>query len=629
MKKLIALFASVSIAASFAACTKDSESSSPAQEPVGTVDITPDKPITTSVRTENTPKSTTSNNSNKFGSSKTEANSQSGIVDIVEVLVPFNQDGEAVLKGSNGKTYLVNEEGYSIAEFEKGLGGDDYDGVDPYENGYILGLNFLSDTEKSFGYEQNFWIYTIYDKNRNVIFNENDNIITPISKSGYMMTFEVVEQLSGTTEKYKIVDMNGKTVCELGEGWFKDAGYISDDIFFYEQNGKGIVLIDAAANKLLETGVSGGVSSDSRHVYTDVHGDSELNDWIKIGNTYFNKNLSGQNISFDKSNYIGSKMEEVPLTDNRFWHENTIYDFEGNPLKEITDGGVANIYYYDGVYYVESENNFIYTLDADFKYISEPVKKESVHLIGVTSMGVVIRENYEISIIDEKLNKKEMNLVGLYEGDYVYYYASADSSKITAYNPINGRTIENIIIDAKSNTNISVASNNNSNSNSKPEPDAVNLCADSSNWTSWSSEENGCAANLKILSNGAALEVTKADAGFYEGYELSNYLYFNQLGYNNIALEKGATYRWEFDYESSEDILFNFAVQQNYEPYSWYASYNDGISDVLSDVGNHYSMQFTMPVNDSNVSIVFNCNYPDAATPYTFTVKNLTLVRVS
>lgn len=159
--------------------------------------------------------------------------------------------------------------------------------------------------------------------------------------------------------------------------------------------------------------------------------------------------------------------------------------------------------------------------------------------------------------------------------------------------------------------------------------ESVNLCADSSNWTSWSSEENGCAANLKILSNGAALEVTKADAGFYEGYELSYYIYFNQLGYNNIALEKGATYRWEFDYESSEDILFNFAVQQNYEPYSWYASYNDGISDVLSDVGNHYSIQFTMPEKDDNVTIVFNCNYPDAATPYTFTVKNLKLVRVS
>lgn len=156
----------------------------------------------------------------------------------------------------------------------------------------------------------------------------------------------------------------------------------------------------------------------------------------------------------------------------------------------------------------------------------------------------------------------------------------------------------------------------NTENNSDTEPDAVNLCADSSNWTSYFNEENDCASTLKILSDGAALEVTKNSEGYY---------YYNQLGYNNLALEKNATYRLEFDYEATEDLSIEFRIQQNYEPYSWY----DGeIFDAPANSRKHYSMQFTMPVNDNNVSIVFNCNNLGVTLPYTFTVKNLTLVRV-
>jgi cellulase (glycosyl hydrolase family 5) len=156
----------------------------------------------------------------------------------------------------------------------------------------------------------------------------------------------------------------------------------------------------------------------------------------------------------------------------------------------------------------------------------------------------------------------------------------------------------------------------NTENNSDAESNAVNLCADSSNWTSYFSEENDCASTLKILSDGAALEVTKTSDGYY---------YYNQLGYNNIALEKDATYRLEFDYEATEDLSIEFRIQQNYEPYS---GYDGEIFDALSNGIKHYSIQFTMPVNDNDVSIVFNCNNPGITLPYTFTIKNLTLVRV-
>lgn len=155
--------------------------------------------------------------------------------------------------------------------------------------------------------------------------------------------------------------------------------------------------------------------------------------------------------------------------------------------------------------------------------------------------------------------------------------------------------------------------------------ESENLCADSSNWTSWSSEENGCAANLKVLSDGAALEITKVDSGFYEDNELRYYPYYNQLSYGGLHLEKDAVYRLEFDYEASENFSLQLLVNQSHEPYSYF--FWEDI-DVSANSSKHYSAQFTMSATDDS-GIAFNCNDPQAATPYILTIKNLTLVRIS
>lgn len=155
--------------------------------------------------------------------------------------------------------------------------------------------------------------------------------------------------------------------------------------------------------------------------------------------------------------------------------------------------------------------------------------------------------------------------------------------------------------------------------------EAENLCADSSNWTNWSSEENGCEANLKVLSDGAALEITKVDDGFYEDDELRYYPYYNQLSYDGLHLEKDAVYRLEFDYEASEDFSLQLLVNQSHEPYSYYFWEDINVS---ANGSKHYSTQFTMSETD-NVGIAFNSNDPHAAIPYTVTIKNLKLVCVS
>lgn len=163
--------------------------------------------------------------------------------------------------------------------------------------------------------------------------------------------------------------------------------------------------------------------------------------------------------------------------------------------------------------------------------------------------------------------------------------------------------------------------NENTEHNSKSESESVNLCADSSNWSNWSSEEYGCASNMKILSDGAALEITKSHGSGGE----HTYYYYNQLKYENITLEKNATYLLEFDIEATGDIGFEYCVQQNYTPYN---PYIDEIVDVSSNNLKHYSIEFTMTKSDDDAAIAFNLNYPDVAVPYTVSVHNLTLVRV-
>lgn len=152
--------------------------------------------------------------------------------------------------------------------------------------------------------------------------------------------------------------------------------------------------------------------------------------------------------------------------------------------------------------------------------------------------------------------------------------------------------------------------------------ESENLCADSSNWTSWSSPEYNCASNMKILSDGADLEITKSHGSNGE----HTYYYYNQLKYENIILEKGATYLLEFDIESTDSINFEYGVQQNYTPYN---PYIDKFDVESSNNLKHYSTEFTMTESDNDAAIAFNLNCPNVAVPYTVSIHNLTLTRIS
>ncbi len=118
------------------------------------------------------------------------------------------------------------------------------------------------------------------------------------------------------------------------------------------------------------------------------------------------------------------------------------------------------------------------------------------------------------------------------------------------------------------------------------------------------------------------MEITKSHGSGGE----QTYYYYNQLKYENITLEKNATYLVEFDIEVTDDIGFEYTVQQNYDPYYPYV---DEINTVSSSQIKHFSLEFTMTESDNDAAIAFNLNSPDVAVPYTVSIHNLSLTRIS
>jgi hypothetical protein len=143
-----------------------------------------------------------------------------------------------------------------------------------------------------------------------------------------------------------------------------------------------------------------------------------------------------------------------------------------------------------------------------------------------------------------------------------------------------------------------------------------NLCESIDNWSSWVDQENGAFADVEHLSNGISITVS----------ESGTYAWNVQGSYKNLALENGATYQVSFDYSSDVEQSMTFHVMQNYGDYIPY------FSDTLdyTTESQHYEGTFTMTSkNDNNVQIAFNFGASSLDIPYTMTIENLKLVKLS
>ena len=104
------------------------------------------------------------------------------------------------------------------------------------------------------------------------------------------------------------------------------------------------------------------------------------------------------------------------------------------------------------------------------------------------------------------------------------------------------------------------------------------------------------------------------------GTPLSN-IYHIQGVYSNIVLRANKKYHIEFDYKSSVDMRFVFAVKPDYALFRPYH-----MVTLNSCKGKqHYSGDFTMSVSDHNGSVVFACCSYTVKTPYSVTVENISL----
>ena len=139
-----------------------------------------------------------------------------------------------------------------------------------------------------------------------------------------------------------------------------------------------------------------------------------------------------------------------------------------------------------------------------------------------------------------------------------------------------------------------------------------NMCADIDKWSCWVNSD--AKAVVTYLPDGLSIEVTESGAEAW----------YIQGSYVGLTLEQGASYEISFDYSASTDITLPYCFQQNYTPYSAYAS---GSADFKQET-QHYSDVFTMKEEtDKNVVLVFNCGKNAGSEPYTMTVTNLRIVR--
>lgn len=142
----------------------------------------------------------------------------------------------------------------------------------------------------------------------------------------------------------------------------------------------------------------------------------------------------------------------------------------------------------------------------------------------------------------------------------------------------------------------------------------TNLCADPGNWGGWVYEDGASAA---ITAIGSGITIDVSNAGSEEWYI--------QGSYSGLTLKAGETYRVEFDYSATDQVALGFHVQQNYDPYGQYHYESVSCTNSVQ----HYTSEFTMTATDDNVVCVFNCGGVDTAVPFTITISNLKLVRIS
>ncbi len=344
-------------------------------------------------------KTTNTNDSSTINTEQNNSNEQKEGISISEVVEPF-ANGYAIVKGTDGNKYVIDENGnvtYTI-NFDKYT----------FSNGYIIVDND----------------YIIDATGKKILEEDDTKSYLAISKSGYVVVMTQSSSLSGVSNKVDIEDLNGNSVYSYDkELSLEDCKYITGDLFrlnstfinartgktFKDDNGdipeiKG----NAVDGKIYAKSVNHQyiISEDLEEVFTD-----QQDMWSK----------------FDILGIINDKYFYAKTDDNNYG----IYDMKGKLVKDLTDGGISYIFENDDVYYVKSNTGYIYTLDSNFEYITEPIKNTSTLL--PTEKGI-------IGFIDSKVYLLDKTLEFNKELSYISDFSARDINNDIMKSTMNGFT---------------------------------------------------------------------------------------------------------------------------------------------------------------------------------------------
>lgn len=305
------------------------------------------------------------------GSIATE-DSQQGELQVSSIIQEFDENrSEALVSLENDTNYnVINTEGKIIYSFSKSSLPSHVSTSDlKYYNGYLL----VNDESPTSDDEVVSFVKDLRDGSTKI---EGTDLIecVDITESGYVLERVKVESLEGETYESRIVDINGNVVWKNEDNWSVTyfATIVGDYVAYLPNtySNQNYILINAKTGKTIDLGFH----SISKYFDCQVFGD-----YLLIGSSANNDNYCVIDLkNFKKINTGLSHVHKI-LNDKYIYATPLygtigIYTMEGELAKDLTEGKVDDIFYFNDTYYVLSQTGYFYTLNSSFKYVKQPAK---------------------------------------------------------------------------------------------------------------------------------------------------------------------------------------------------------------------------------------------------------------
>ena len=341
----------------------------------------------------------------------TKVNKTDNLEKVEAVSVLATSENYAIVTGKDNETHIIDKDGVSqgtiknIAAVGHQINNNGYS--------YVLGESYNK----------------IFDKEGNELFSSksSESYYFGISPDNYVIkSVKSSDFENGNSYTFQVVDMKGKMIREDVK---KDLGTDANSSFSVTYLGENIYVITDGGNDYLyniKSGKSKKLENNELDYYTCKSRKTDgkwmkcyskiTEDMIRVENTIIKEDLST------------IKVDTYDLTmDSKYYYksnEKSIYDYEGNKIKEVTSGdGLTAVFAKDNKYYVASGTYYYYVMNNKFEQDKEPVKLgRSVKTI--TKYGIIVNKDSSkresaLYDFDGKLIKDFNNLYAYDPQDFI------------------------------------------------------------------------------------------------------------------------------------------------------------------------------------------------------------------